>query len=235
MQMHLSNWCFNGFCIIYCIFTSFTGVALAENNNYAAISIPKDLRGCVLTAVRIGENSIDSSGKIRAFPYNDRSSELKLVESVVVDLSVSEKHKRSCNEFEFLQRNYEIIFEVGEEYPLRIGYYSLSPIYIHIARGEFESGRYSKGYFHLTNAYIFLLRGVEACIMFPSQESNHGEFCNTEAVLETLQKLEVLKVEVVNGFEDEENMNPENLAGFRDLIRQSNDRIREIILSNNFN
>ncbi|OIQ42167.1 MAG: hypothetical protein BM560_06920 [Roseobacter sp. MedPE-SWde] len=210
------------------IASSVTAIAKADED--FRVTVPDEYRGCVETPYQIGDNLFDNDGSIVAFPYSagiGESLKVDLVSATTTNSVETARMRVSCSGFRDTS-SLDLVFEFGEGFPFRIGYYAWTELLLLYSEAEAGNRRLGRSFYYLAMASGTVMSGTTACSMPQSYDPSWDMFCTGSDVLRQVAKIQKFHDQLVALDYNHNEVSPEAVVDFGEMIATSLSNAREI-------
>ncbi|MEM6660236.1 MAG: hypothetical protein AAF625_19280 [Pseudomonadota bacterium] len=187
-------------------------------------SVPDEYHGCVETPYQVGENPFDEDGKIIAFPYYaalEKSPEVVLVPSTNTEGSQQKRIRLSCSGFEEIGSNIGVVFEYGETFPFRVGYYAWVELLLLYSEAEAKNRRFGRSFYYVAAASETIRDGADACANFRSTNPSWDTFCTQRDLLHQVEMIQAFHDQLIATDYDDNEVNPDAVVEFGKVVASS--------------
>ncbi|MTI03324.1 hypothetical protein [Roseibium sp. RKSG952] len=202
--------------------SSFTSTAVADNR--LTFSVPEDFRGCVETPYHFGENPFDDEGKIIAFPYYaglKKSPEVDLIATSTSDDARQNRIRLSCSGFKKLSSNIDVVFEFGETFPFRVGYYGWVELLLLYSEAEAANRRFGRSFYYVAAASETISDGASACADFQTPDPSWDTFCARRDLLLQIEMIQQYHDQLLAADYNDNEVNPDAVVEFGRIVASS--------------
>lgn len=208
------------------IFLVWSATTLA--NEMSTVEIPPEFKACVETPLLRGENVRDVEERLVAHPYYGNSLVVSFSLNSDFGPEEADSIQKSCEIFEMISNDLNVVYDVGEFYPMRAGYYGVVELLLLYGEAEIKRNEIGRAYYYFNSASEKLLEGIDACVALPPLNKGWDLFCSTVAAESRLIKVQLFGENLTRQNYPSPAISPEARLAFEEAAKATLNQVRAL-------